>query len=132
MALDLVHSWYNLGCLKQMFCFCDCKVGDDSCGSCSSDETHPNPRTLKAKPLRAAPHLSHDFEAFLPRPKHQRVLSTDLSSKPSSSQSRTTVDSPGSSILSLLADAKQCGRSTTLVFIEFSQQYGNSGAMKYL
>ena len=84
----------------------------DSCGSCSSDETHPNPRTLEAKPLRAAPHLSHDFEAFLPRPKHQRVLSTDLSSKPSSSQSRTTVDSPGSSILSLLADAKQCGSET--------------------
>jgi len=28
MALDLVHSWYNLGCLKQMFCFRDCKVGD--------------------------------------------------------------------------------------------------------
>ena len=22
MALDLVHSWYNLGCLKQTFCFC--------------------------------------------------------------------------------------------------------------
>ena len=65
----------------------------DSYRSSSDAQAHCNVSTLGAKPLRAAPHLSHDFSSFLPRPKHQRILSTSLSSTPSSPEGETTTTS---------------------------------------
>jgi len=28
MALHLVHSWYDLGCLEQLVCLCNCEIAD--------------------------------------------------------------------------------------------------------
>ena len=84
----------------------------DNCVPCTSDKAHANPGTLKVKPLRAAPHLSHDFSAFIPRPKRQRILSSSLSCKPSSSDTGNAVNSLGGCTLSLLADTKQYGSET--------------------
>ena len=82
----------------------------DSCGSTSNAQAHHNVSTLGAKPLRAAPHLSHDFSSFLPRPKHQRVLSTRLSSTPSSPEGETATSSVVRGFLNKHAEQKSgCG-----------------------
>ena len=82
----------------------------DSCGSISVAQAHPNITTLGAKPPRAAPHLSHDFSSFLPRPKHQRILATSLSSTLSSPEGETASSSVVSDFLNMCAEQKSsCG-----------------------
>ena len=82
----------------------------DSCGSSSIAQAHPNITTLGAKPPRAASHLSHDFSSFLPRPKHQRILATSLSSTPSSPEGEIASSSVVSDFLNTHGEQKSsCG-----------------------
>ena len=52
--------------------------------------------TFGAKPLRAAPHLSHDFASFLPRPKHLRT---------SFASSESLLDSTNTTLQSILSES---------------------------
>ena len=86
----------------------------DSYRSTSDAQAHRNVSTLGAKPLRAAPHLSHDFSSFLPRPKHQRILSTSLSSTPSSPEGETATTSVVRGFLNKHAEQKSgCGNEAS-------------------
>ena len=95
----------------------------------SKDRSRGNSSSLGVAPLRAAPHLSHDFSPLMPKPKHQRIRCTSLNDR-AAGDSTDVTGSSDTSLLSLLTEHRASCLNKTVA--ELNSKWRSSNELQQL